>query len=94
VETCSVQRLGYFLEPVLEPDEPLVEGAAAIVFGFSFFGFLASRLPRCSPLGISALHQTTAAYHCSGGYGTPGGVDNQVAVVEPRSRRVVGLLAH
>jgi hypothetical protein len=29
-----------------------MEGAAAIVFGFSFLGFFASRLPRCSPLGM------------------------------------------
>ena len=28
-------------------------GAAAIVFSFSFFGFLASRFPFCSPLAIS-----------------------------------------
>lgn len=27
-------------------------GAAAITFGFSFFGFFFSRLPRCSPLAI------------------------------------------
>ncbi|MEJ1936316.1 hypothetical protein WDZ92_39490, partial [Nostoc sp. NIES-2111] len=31
---------------------PFVEGAAAIVFGFSFLGFLASRLPRCSPFAM------------------------------------------
>jgi hypothetical protein len=45
----------YFLDPllVLEPAVPLIEGAAALVFGFSFFGFLASRLPRCSPLAMS-----------------------------------------
>ncbi len=42
------------MDPALEPAVPLVEGAAAIVFGFSFFGFLASRLPRCSLLGMSA----------------------------------------
>jgi hypothetical protein len=30
--------------------------AATAVFGFSFFGFFASRLPRCSPLAIDCLH--------------------------------------
>ncbi len=44
----------YFLDPVLELTVPFVEGAAAIVFVFSFFGFFASRLPRCSPLAILA----------------------------------------
>jgi hypothetical protein len=34
---------------------PFVDGAAAIVFAFSFFGFFVSRLPRCSPLGITPL---------------------------------------
>jgi hypothetical protein len=42
----------YFLDPLLEPAVPFAEGAAARVFGFSF-GFLASRLPRCSPLAMS-----------------------------------------
>ena len=42
------------MEPVLELTVPFVEGAAAIVFVFSFFGFFASRFPRCSPLAISA----------------------------------------
>jgi hypothetical protein len=31
------------------------EAAAAIVFGFSFFGFFASRLPRFSPFAIAFL---------------------------------------
>jgi hypothetical protein len=31
------------------------EAAAAIVFGFSFFGFFASRLPRFSPLAVASL---------------------------------------
>ena len=44
----------YFLDPALEPAVPFVEAAAAMVFGFSFFGFLDSRLPRCSPLAMSA----------------------------------------
>ena len=44
----------YFLDAVIEPTVPFVEGAAAIVFVFSFFGFFASRLPRCSPLAIAA----------------------------------------
>jgi hypothetical protein len=30
--------------------------AATAGFGFSFFGFFASRLPRCSPLAIDGLH--------------------------------------
>ena len=33
--------------------EPFCEGAAATVFGFSFFGFFASRLPFCSPFAIT-----------------------------------------
>ena len=45
----------YFLVPVLEPMVPFWEAAAAIVFGFSFLGFFASRLPRCSPLAIACL---------------------------------------
>ncbi len=44
----------YFLDTVIEATVPFVEGAAAIVFVFSFFGFFASRLPRCSPLAMSA----------------------------------------
>jgi hypothetical protein len=44
----------YFLDPVLELTVPFVEGAAATVFGFTAFGFLASRFPRCSPFAISA----------------------------------------
>ncbi len=45
----------YFLEdPPLEPAAPFWEGAAAMVFCFSFLGFLASRLPRCSPLAMPA----------------------------------------
>jgi hypothetical protein len=43
-------------------------GAAAIVLGFSFFGFFFSRLPRCSPLAMvlpsgpeRALGQTITA---------------------------------
>jgi hypothetical protein len=31
-----------------------MDGAAAIVFGFSFLGFFASRFPRCSLFGMSA----------------------------------------
>jgi hypothetical protein len=46
----SVSR--YFLDPVLELIDPFVEGAAALVFGFAAFGFLASRFPRCSPFAI------------------------------------------
>jgi hypothetical protein len=42
------------LDPVLELTDPFVEGAAALVFGFAAFGFLASRFPRCSPFAISA----------------------------------------
>src|SRR5215211_3157138 len=42
----------YFLELAIEATVPFVEGAAALSFGFSFFGFLASRLPRCSPLAM------------------------------------------
>src|SRR5215210_1862899 len=35
------------------PVSGLAKGeAAGAAFGFSFFGFLASRLPRCSPLAI------------------------------------------
>src|SRR5687767_14730693 len=45
----------YFLDPIVEAVVPFVEGAAAIVFCFSFFGFFASRLPRCSPLAMSPL---------------------------------------
>lgn len=30
-------------------------GAAAITFAFSFFGFLASRLPRCCPLAMMSI---------------------------------------
>jgi hypothetical protein len=45
----------YFLDAVLELTVPFVEGAAAIVLGFSFLGFFASRLPRCSPLAIACL---------------------------------------
>jgi hypothetical protein len=44
----------YFLDPVLGLTDPFVEGAAAMVFGFAAFGFLASRFPRCSPFAISA----------------------------------------
>jgi hypothetical protein len=43
-----------FLGPPLEPAVPFSEGAAAFVFGLSFLGFLASRLPRCSPFGMAA----------------------------------------
>lgn len=42
----------YFFDAPLDPAVPFIEGAAAIVFGFSFLGFFASRLPRCSPLGM------------------------------------------
>jgi len=31
---------------------PFALGAAAITFGFSFFGFFFSRFPRCSPLAM------------------------------------------
>ena len=43
----------YFLDLAIEATVPFVEGAAALSFGFSFFGFLASRLPRWSPLAMS-----------------------------------------
>jgi hypothetical protein len=44
--------------------EFLVDGAAAITFGFSFLGFLASRLLRCCPLAMAfallfGFHQQT-----------------------------------
>jgi hypothetical protein len=42
----SVPKAGF--NPV-----PFWLGAAAMVFIFSFFGFFASRLPRCSPLAMS-----------------------------------------
>ena len=43
----------YFLEELpVGAALPFWEGAAAIVLGFSFFGFLDSRLPRCSPFAI------------------------------------------
>jgi hypothetical protein len=32
---------------------PFSDGADAFVFGLSFLGFLASRFPRCSPLGMT-----------------------------------------
>lgn len=38
---------------------PFVLGAAAIVFTFAAFGFLVSRLPRCSPL---AMDRTPVAW--------------------------------
>jgi hypothetical protein len=37
------------------------EAAAAIVFGFSFLGFFASRLPRFSPLAIASLPRRSGA---------------------------------
>ena len=51
----------YLFAPPLDPAVPFTEGAAAIVFGFSFFGFLASRLPRCSPFGMSLVLLSSAA---------------------------------
>jgi hypothetical protein len=52
-------RLGRALSAASATD-PLVEGAAAVVLGFSFLGFFASRFPRCSPFGI-ALHSRQSA---------------------------------
>jgi len=40
-------RLGRALSAASATD-PFVEGAAAVVLGFSFLGFFASRFPRCS----------------------------------------------
>ena len=42
--------------------------AAAITFGFSFLGFFASRLPRCSPLAIlvSCHDEERAAWPAAG----------------------------
>src|SRR4051794_6538150 len=37
--------------------------AAGAVFGFSFFGFLASRLPRCSPLAIVSFSLAGSVQH-------------------------------
>jgi hypothetical protein len=50
------------LDPPLDPAVPFMDGAAAVVFGFSFFGFFASRLPRCSPFGMSASPSLDPAY--------------------------------
>jgi hypothetical protein len=56
----------YFLELLIAPTVPFWDAAAAIVFGFSFFGFFASRLPRCSPLAIACLplHQIAGTARC------------------------------
>jgi hypothetical protein len=42
---------------------PFWLGAAAIVLTFSFFGFLDSRLPFCSPLAMSLSLGCIAGYH-------------------------------
>lgn len=44
----------YFFPPFGDADwiRPFMLGFAAIVLGFSFFGFFFSRLPRCSPLAM------------------------------------------
>ena len=50
-----VQAIVYFLMAganVCCKAEPFRLGAAAMALIFSFFGFLASLLPRCSPLAI------------------------------------------
>src|SRR5579883_469612 len=45
----------FFPEPTFGCQPPIFWlGAAAIVLTFGFLGFLASRLPRCSPLAMSA----------------------------------------
>jgi hypothetical protein len=48
-------RSGYydFFDCGIEATVPFCEAAAAMVFGFSFFGFLASRLPFCSPFAMA-----------------------------------------
>jgi hypothetical protein len=55
--SCQAKPDGYFrlLEPTLgcRLPTPFWLGAAAIVLIFSFFGFFASRLLRCSPLAMA-----------------------------------------
>jgi hypothetical protein len=53
VRARLISERRYFLDPEMEANVPFVGDAAALSFGFSFFGFLASRLPRCSPLAMS-----------------------------------------
>ncbi len=53
-ENAAPYRLDPVLESTAAPNDPFVEGAAAMVLGFSFLGFFASRFPRCSPLAIAS----------------------------------------
>ena len=56
---------------------PFIVGAAAITFGLSFFGFLVSRFPRCSPLGMvqssgpgrAIRHNSTTGILTGGAFG-------------------------
>ena len=54
--TCQTKLVGYFFLVEPTPDcrlpTPFWLGAAAIVLILSFFGFLVSRLLRCSPLAM------------------------------------------
>jgi hypothetical protein len=51
---ATQRSFGYFLRDLAASDciRPFMLGAAAITFAFSFFGFLVSRFPRCSPLAM------------------------------------------
>src|SRR5215213_11114337 len=50
--------------PAVAPVSCLANGeAAGAAFGFSFFGFLASRLPRCSPLAIGSFSSSGSVQH-------------------------------
>jgi len=51
-ELARDSRCRYFYF-VFAGGEPFCDGAAATVFGFSFFGFFASRFPFCSPLAMT-----------------------------------------
>ena len=85
-------QAAYFFGPALEPVLPFIEGAAAMVFCFSFFGFLASRLPRCSPFRHDQLRvpRTVPPFDQSGA-ATPlhryhrTAVGATVVVLRPRS---------
>src|ERR1700759_3911817 len=62
---------------------PFWLGAAAIVFIFSFFGFLASRLPLCSPLAMSTPPGFLMFVHCPA---VDAGFDRYFASVADRMR--------
>jgi hypothetical protein len=57
VTSLSSEAAGYFFlsARISGCHVPILRlGAAAITFGFSFFGFLASRLPLCWPLAMTS----------------------------------------